>query len=102
MGFVKGTLDPNAARGVLYLKEGFDARMVVKKEVEARIETRSLWLCCCTCGLILCRFCCCCPGRTKEIDVGKLNDDYYCEQLKERFPDKTISVSYEFHSRTGA
>lgn len=80
----------------LYSRDGFDARMRIKREIEAKIEKRSLWLCCCTCGLILCRFCCCCPGRHWEMDVGKLNDEYYCERLRAEAPDRTQDVPYTF------
>jgi len=100
LSFVKKHLDGNAVRSVLYSKEGFDARMAVKRDVEARIERRSLWLCCCTCGLILCRFCCCCPGRNWEKDVNKLNEEHYCGQLNERYPDRTTESTYNFTTAT--
>jgi hypothetical protein len=99
LDFLKKNCDSATARAVLYSQKGFEARMRVKKEVDAKIESRSLWLCCCTCGLILCRFCCCCPGRNWEKDVDKLNDDYYCSRLKEEHPDVTREdVVYQFSS----
>jgi len=87
--YVQQKLDPTTSKAVLYSVAGFAARMKIKKELEAKIERRSLWCCCLTCGLILCRFCCCCPGRKYEKDVGKLNEDYYCSQMKELYPAET-------------
>jgi hypothetical protein len=93
--FMKEKLHPNVTRAVLYSKEGFVDRMLVKKEVERKVEQRTLTLCLLTCGLVIC--CCGCCGLcdTNEED---LNEDFYCEQMKERHPDKTFDVAFEFTS----
>lgn len=94
--------DPNASRGVLYSSEGFEARMQVKKEVDDSINKNSLLWCCLTCGLVCCCFCPCCPRFCKrEKNVENLNDDYYCRQLKERYPEKTQDVHYVFADDDG-
>lgn len=107
INIVKINLDENACRAVLYSKDGFEMRTRIKQDIEAKIERRSLWLCCSTCGLVLCCFCSCCPCRkweTKNANRTLNDEEYYCRRIDEeqQYPQQNAAstaasdIQYEF------
>jgi len=92
LAFVRDSKDCEASKAILYSSEGFAKRSLIKRDVEKKVEKRSRRLCFLTCCFAIC-FAPCCPRCDK--DVPKLNEDYYCSQMKKEYPDKCKETEYQ-------
>jgi hypothetical protein len=86
VSFVKQHIDANASSAILFSSIGFQRRNQVKKKLEDKIETRSSWILCLTCGLAVC--CCGCCGCLDK-DASQLNEKNYCLRIQSDFPAET-------------
>ena len=91
LSLCKTTCDTRAVQAVLYSSAGFDARRLVKKRMESKVERKTLTICLLTCGLAVC--CCGCCGCC---DTPDLTEEDLCHQLQQEYPDETAPLAYDF------
>lgn len=77
--------EPALTDTILYSREAYVERSRIKRELERKVETWSLSLCCATCCCAVC-WAACCPKIDRGVD--QLNEITYCEKIAAAFPEK--------------